>query len=107
MYQLNNSGFPHGLENLEKWKTFSSQGILNQLEKSGNFSLFLFYFFSEFLFELYLLLNNFLYLLNLLNKTLKKYWKIEKIYWKSQGKIREMCQSKNVGTMTLTHPTPP
>ena len=27
--------FPHGLE---KWKTFSSQEILNRLEKSGDFT---------------------------------------------------------------------
>ena len=29
------SGFPLGLENLENGKAFSSQGILNRLEKSG------------------------------------------------------------------------
>ena len=67
MYQLNNSGFPHGLENLEKWKTFSSQGKVREfcadwksqgnldkiLEKSGKFREFL--FFVLFLIELYLL----------------------------------------------------
>ena len=35
------SGFPLGLENLEKWEGIfqsgKSQGILNRLEKSGNF----------------------------------------------------------------------
>ena len=30
------SWFPHGLENLENGKTFSSQGILNRLEKWGD-----------------------------------------------------------------------
>ena len=29
------AGFPLGLENLEKWETGQSQGILNRLEKSG------------------------------------------------------------------------
>ena len=33
------------------------------------------------------------------NKTLKKYWKIGKNYWKSQGKVREFCQSGKVGTL--------
>ena len=32
------SWFPHGLEKLENEKTFSSQGILNRLEKSENFT---------------------------------------------------------------------
>ena len=31
------------------------------------------------------------------NKTLKKYCKIGKKYWKSQGKVREFCQSTKVG----------
>ena len=35
------------------------------------------------------------------NKTLKKYWKIGKKYWKSQGKVREFCQSGKVGTLTV------
>ena len=30
--------FPHGLENLENGTAFSSQGILNRLEKWGNFT---------------------------------------------------------------------
>ena len=33
------------------------------------------------------------------NKTLKKYWKIGKKYCKSQGKVREFCQSGKVGTL--------
>ena len=36
------SWFPHGLENLETWENIfqlgKSQGILNRLEKSGNFT---------------------------------------------------------------------
>ena len=32
-------------------------------------------------------------------KTLKKYWKNGKKYWKSTGKVREFCQSENVGTL--------
>ena len=58
------SGFPHGLENLEKWKKlfpvrefcadWKSQGNLDKiLEKSGKFREFL--FFVLFLIELYLL----------------------------------------------------
>ena len=90
-----------------------SQGILNRLEKSGNctkntgkmrefypkywkneeiLGSFYFYFFSDFLIEVYLL-NRFLYVLNPLNKTPKKYWKMVREYWKSQ--------SENVGTMGL------
>ena len=42
----------------------------------------------------------FLCFLNSLNKTLKTYWK-----WKENtGKVREICQSENVGTM-LTQAT--
>ena len=55
---------------------------------------FYFIFFTDFLIEVYLL-NRFFYLLNSLNKTLKKYWEIEK----NTGKVREICQSENVGTM--------
>ena len=33
------------------------------------------------------------------NNTLKKYWKIGEKYWKSQGKVREFCQSGKVGTL--------
>ena len=33
------------------------------------------------------------------NKTLKKYWKIGEKYLKSQGKVREFCQSGKVGTL--------
>ena len=35
------------------------------------------------------------------NKTLKKYWKIGKKDWKSQGKVREFCQSGKVGTLLI------
>ena len=34
-YSSTITGFPLGLENLENGKAFSSQGILNRLEKSG------------------------------------------------------------------------
>ena len=30
---------------------------------------------------------------------MKKYWKIEQRYWKNQGKVREICQPENLGTM--------
>ena len=43
-------------------------------------------FFPEFLIEVYLL-NRFLCFLDSLNKTLKKYWKMERKYWKSQGNL--------------------
>ena len=33
------------------------------------------------------------------NRTIKKYWKNGKKYWKSQGKVREFCQSGKVGTL--------
>ena len=46
------------------------------------------------------LLSRFLYILNSLNKKkLKKYWKIERKYWKSQAKVMEISHSENVGTM--------
>ena len=32
-------------------------------------------------------------------KVYEKYWKNAKKNWKSQGKVREIRQSKNVGTM--------
>ena len=77
-------------------KTFSSQGILNRLEKSGDFTqntgkvrpVFVFIF-RRFLIEVYLL-NGFLCLLNSLNKTLKKITGKWKEYW-------EIYQSENVG----------
>ena len=61
MFVNTNSWFPHRLENLEKWENCfqsgKSQGILNRLEKSGNFTQntgkgaflasFYFYFFSQ------------------------------------------------------------
>ena len=34
------------------------------------------------------------------NKIFKIYWKIGKKYWKSQGKVREFCQSGKVGTLS-------
>ena len=40
------------------------------------------------------MLNVFFYLFNSLNETLKKYWKMGK----NAGKVREICQSENVGT---------
>ena len=36
------------------------------------------------------------------NKTLKKYWKMEK----DTGKVREFCQSRKVGTLIMEHPPP-
>ena len=33
------------------------------------------------------------------NKTLKNTGKLEKKYWKSQGKVREFCQSEKMGTL--------
>ena len=101
-------------------KTFSSQGILNRLEKSGNFTQntgkirefypkywkseeilagFYFYFFSDFLIEVYLL-NRFLYLLNSLNKTLKKYWRMERKSWKNQGNSSVRKCGNHVMTQT-------
>ena len=78
-----------------------------RVEKSGNFTqntgkvrefqpVYIFIFFFDFSIEVYLL-NRFLYLLNSLNKMLKKYWKMEK----STGKVREICQFKNVGIMNV------
>ena len=104
---------PHGLEN---GKPFSSQGKVREfeqtgkvrefypkywksqgtlpklLEKWGNLASFYFYFCSDFLIEVY---YRFLYLLNSLNKILKKYGKRKQ----NTGKVREICQSENVGTM--------
>ena len=36
------------------------------------------------------------------NRTLKQYWKNGKKYWENQGKVREFCQSRKVGTMYIT-----
>ena len=113
------AGFPLGLENLEnleKWEGIfqsgKSQGILMRLEKSGksqgkshkilenwgNFRQILFVIFQW-------QLNEFVYyLLNLIKFSVKKPI-TEKIlengkkYWKSQGKVREFCQSGKVGTL--------
>ena len=72
----------------EFWTDWKRQGILpNILEKSGNFSQFLFLVFLWFfLIEVYLL-NRILYLLNPLNETLKKILEMEK----NTGKVREIC----------------
>ena len=93
-----------------KMRTFfqsgKSQTILNKLEMSGNFtqntgkigefypkywkvrkfSQFLLLFFSDF-FIWSVFVNRCLYLLNSLNKTLKKYWNMERKYWKSRGNL--------------------
>ena len=107
---------PYGLE-IEK--TFSSQGKSENFEqtgKSGNFTQntgtmkefypkywksedivasFYFYFYSDFLIEVYLI-NKFLCLLNSSNKTLKK-----KILENGKKKVREICQSESVGSMDI------
>ena len=85
----------HELENLENGKTFSSQGILNRREIREFYPKYwknkgiLDSFFLGFLIEVYLL--------NSLNKTLKKYWKMKKILVKSRKfvspKMWEPCQS--------------
>ena len=96
--------FPYRMGNLETGSTFSSQRKVGEfwtywksngnlpkvLERRENFS----QFFSDCLIKVYLL-NRSLHLLNSLNKTLKKYWKMEK----NTGKVREICQSEKVGTM--------
>ena len=86
-----------------KWESIfqsgKSQGILNRLQKSGDFTKntgkerafypkywrsegilasFYFHFFTDFLIEVYLL-NRFFYLLNSLNEMPRKYWKWRKI----------------------------
>ena len=38
---------------------------------------------------------------SLKNRTLKKYRKNGKKYWKSQGIVREFCQSRKVGTLCM------
>ena len=114
------TGFPLGLENLEnleKWEGIfqsgKSQGILMRLEKSGksqgkshkilenwrNFRQMLFVTFQW-------QLNKFVYyLLNLIKFSVKKTISEKllengKKYWKSQGKVREFCQSGKVGTLS-------
>ena len=37
------------------------------------------------------------------NKTLKKILENGKKYWKSQGKVREFCQSGKVGTLSINN----
>ena len=54
---------------------------------------FAFYFFSDFLIEVYLF-DRFLYFLNPLNKALKNFGK-----WKENSGKVGICQSENVGTM--------
>ena len=53
------------------------------------------FIFSDFLIEVYLL-NRFLYFLNSVNKTVKNTVKCSK---ENTGKVREIRQSENVGTM--------
>ena len=98
--------FPRGLENQEKWENFFQSGNFEQTgrvefypkywKSEGFLAIFLFlFFFLSLLIEVYLL-NRFWYLLNSLNKTLKKNtgkWK------QNTGKVREICQSENEGTM--------
>ena len=108
------SGFPLGLENLEKWEGIfqsgKSRGILNRLEKSENHTK---YWKTEINWDKYYLifLVIFKWTVHFLvkwikfsvkkNKTLKKYWKNGQKYWKSQGKVREFCQSGKVGTLEI------
>ena len=73
-------------------KYWENEGILPKiLEKWGNFSHFLFLIFLDFSIEMYLL-NRFLYLLNSLDKTLEN-------GNKNTGKVMEICQSENMGTI--------
>ena len=73
-----------------------SDGILNRLEKSGNFiqnTRKFREFLSVFIFNLSLIFNwsvfvkqSFVFI-KFINETLKKYWKMGKKYWKSPGKF--------------------
>ena len=38
---------------------------------------------------------------------LRKYWKYGNKYWKSQGKVREFCQSGKVGTLETVQTVKP
>ena len=91
----------------EKWGNFEQAGKIREfyqkywksegnlpkiLEIWRNFSQFLFLFSLWLLMEVYLL-NRLLHVLNSLNKTLKKTGK----WKKNTGKVREICQSKNMG----------
>ena len=90
------TNFPR--EYREFWTDWKSQGILPKiLDKRGNFtqntgkvrnfSYFIYFiFFADFLIEV-CLLNEFLYLVNSLKVTLKKFWKMEKILEKSDWKM--------------------
>ena len=80
-----------------KWESFFQSGNFEQtgnngvilhrlLENEDILASFYFDFFSDFLIEVYLL-NRFLYLLNLSNKTLRKYWKMGGKYWKNHGHL--------------------
>ena len=93
------------------WKTwkngkeFSSQGILNRLEKSGKITQntgklrefqtnIICYFLVIFKLTVYYFAKMHQFF-NLKNKLLKKYWK----NGKNTGKVREFCQSGKVGTL--------
>ena len=81
--------FSHALENGKFFPVGeTSWNFTQNTGKEGILARFYFYFFSDFLIEVYLL--------NTLNKTLKKYWKMEKKIWKSQGNL-----SENVGTVIV------
>ena len=89
-------------------KTFSSQGILNGLEKSGKSHKILensgnvrqMLFVVIFKWTVYYLLKWLKFSVKKNNKTLKKYWENGKKYWKNWG----ICQSWKVGTMTVCIP---
>ena len=90
------------MENLEKWDNFSSQGKVREFLTDGKsqgilpkilenegilhkilekfLASFYFYFFFDFLIEVYLL-NRFLYLLNSFIKHWKNTGKMERKYW--------------------------
>ena len=94
-----NPGFPLGLENLEKWEGIfqsgKSQGILNRLEKSGKTTQntgklrefqkkIICYFSMIFKWTVYYLLKWIKFPVKK-NKTLKKYWKMEKKILEKSG----------------------
>ena len=92
------SGFPLGLENLEKWEgifqSWKSQGILNRLEKSGKSQGIL----SRLEKSGEILENKMDQVFSKENKILKK--NTGKL-GKNTGKVREFCQSGKVGTLIL------
>ena len=124
MKELSLPFFLHGLDNLKRWEDFfqpgKSRGILNRLEKFGNFTqntgkirkfplkcwkyeeiLANFYlnFFSDFLIEVYLL-NRFLYLLSSLNKTEKILENGKKILEKSGTLLVRKCGNHDYAKRT-------